>query len=102
MHLIEIFLPLSDNGGQPFAPSLFRDVEEELLERFGGVTAHARAPAHGLWDDEARSPVADDLVILEVMTDRLDREFWSAFRARMEAEFRQDMILIRAARVEQL
>jgi len=102
MHLVEIFLPLSDNHKQPFAPSVFRHVEEELLERFGGVTGHARAPAHGLWDEGDEPPKGDDLIILEVMTETLDRDFWRQFRARMEAEFRQEVILIRAARVEQL
>lgn len=40
MHLIHLFLPLYDNGREPLPNGLFVQVREELLERFGGLTAH--------------------------------------------------------------
>ena len=48
MYLIQILLPLNDNQGRPVARELFRDVGSELTGRFGGLTAHTRAPAEGL------------------------------------------------------
>ena len=46
MYLIHILLPLNDNEGRPHGRELLRAVE--LTERFGGLTAHTRAPAEGL------------------------------------------------------
>jgi len=39
MYLIEIFLPLADNDGGPFSPSLFDSVRKTLTATFGGLTA---------------------------------------------------------------
>ena len=47
-HLIQILLPLFDNGGQPFPRSDYMRVRSELTERFGGLTAFTRTPAEGL------------------------------------------------------
>jgi hypothetical protein len=48
-YLVQILLPVRDNDGQPFANDPHGATRRELLDRFGGVTAHQRAPAHGLW-----------------------------------------------------
>ncbi len=101
MHLVEIFLPLADAQGRPFDPSHYTSLREELVERFGGLTAHSRAPAQGLWEDGGKC-ARDDIVILEVMTDALDRDYWGALRTRLEQAFAQEVILIRASAVEQL
>ena len=37
MHLVEIFLPLNDNGGRPFGTEKYAEVREHLTERFGGL-----------------------------------------------------------------
>jgi hypothetical protein len=101
MHVIEILLPLRDNGGQPFGPELYGEVRRELVDRFGGLTAFTRSPAEGLWD-EGGGTARDDIVIFEVMTDSLDRGWWADYRARLEESFAQDVILIRASEVTQL
>ena len=51
MVLIEILLPLNDKSAMPFLTSLFRGLQQQLAEKFGGVTTYMRSPAHGLWDD---------------------------------------------------
>ena len=38
----------------------------------------------------------DDIVIFEVMTDTLDRGWWTAFRKHLEERFRQDTLIVRA------
>ncbi len=101
MHLIEILLPLSDNGGRPFAAELYGRVREELLRRFGGLTAFTRNPAEGLWEQDGERS-HDDIVVFEVITDMLDRSWWGKYRAELEKLFEQDVIVVRAREVEQL
>lgn len=101
MHLVEILLPLRDNEGRAFERELFAQVREELVERYGGITAFTRAPAEGVWQaDEGRN--RDDIVLVEVMTDVLDRHWWGDYRNRLEARFCQDEIVMRSHEVERL
>ena len=101
MTLIEILLPLNDNAGRPQPRKAFADLRRLLVERFGGLTAFTRSPAEGLWDGEGKIE-RDDIVVLEVMTDYVDRTWWSALRERLEARFRQESIVIRAHHVDTL
>jgi hypothetical protein len=102
VHLIEILLPLSDNAGEPFPAELQAAVRDELVEHFGGVTAFTRSPAEGLWKPSGGEADRDDIVILEVMADWLDRGWWRNYRAGLERRFRQDEIVVRAREVELL
>ncbi len=102
MHLIEILLPLSDNDGRPFAAELHSAVRDELVEHFGGVTAFTRSPAEGLSKAGGGQADRDDIVILEVMADWLDRGWWRHYRSELERRFRQDEIVVRAREVELL
>jgi hypothetical protein len=101
MHLVEIFLPLADKSGNSFEDDRFAEVRTTLTERFGGVTAFTRAPAQGVFKDAGKE-VHDDVVLIEVMTDALDREVWARYRKHLERTFGQDEILIRATAVEKL
>jgi hypothetical protein len=68
---------------------------------FGGLTAYTRAPAEGLW--ESGSTVKrDDIVVVEVMVDSLDRKWWEAYRRELAQLFRQDQIVLRAQTYERL
>ena len=97
MQLIQVLLPLYDNDATPIRPALFQQVRDELAARFGGLTVYSRSPAEGLWQDDAgERPVHDDVVLFEVMTDQLDRTWWSAYRQTLEARFEQEEIVIRA------
>ena len=98
MHLIEIFLPLTDNDGSPIASVAFEEVRNSLTAKFGGLTAFIRAPAEGTEKNGARQR-ADQLVIFEVMADTLDAQWWKAYRRDLEAVFSQDRILIRASTI---
>ena len=75
MHLVEILLPLQDNQGRPFPEAMFTAIREALTKQFGGATAFTRAPAQGTFDDKGKVQ-HDDIVIFEVMTEALDREWW--------------------------
>ena len=102
MHLVQILLPLYDNDGQPLPREHFVAVRTELTERFGGLTAHTRAPAEGLWKDESDRTSRDEIVIYEVMAESLDPSWWKQYRGSLEERFRQETIVIRATRVDVL
>ncbi|MFC0679678.1 hypothetical protein ACFFGH_17710 [Lysobacter korlensis] len=102
MHLIQLFLPVYDNNHQPFSRSQFDTVRTELADTFGGVTAFTRSPAAGLWEDDDGDVCRDDVVLIEVMADMLDRQWWSDYRRTLEQRFQQEEVLIRASAVERL
>jgi hypothetical protein len=98
--LIQLLLPTRDNGKQPISETLFLEVRRTLTERFGGVTAYQRAPAAGAWKRADGSVDGDEVVMVEVEADTLDRTWWSQFQQRLERDFRQEQILMRAIRIE--
>ena len=101
MHIVQILLPLTDNQGRPQAGELFNSVRMALVEQFGGLTAYTRSPAEGLWDAEGETD-RDEVVIFEVMTDRLDRARWASYRAHLEERFKQEQIVVRTQSIELL
>ena len=96
MHLVQLLLPLRDNAGNAFGRDEFDEVRRELMERFGGATLYARAPAVGLWKDDEGEVARDDVLVAEVMADHLDREWWRLYRADLERRFRQEQFVVRA------
>lgn len=101
MHLVQILLPLSDNQRHPFPRDHFDKVAVALTTRFGGVTAYTRAPAEGRWSQPGHS-APEEMVVMEVMTEGLDEAWWAAYRADLEATFRQERIIVRALAVKLL
>ena len=101
MHLVQLLLPLKKNDGSPQPGELFGKVRAELTERFGGLTAFTRAPAEGLWDS-GDGVDRDQMIVLEVMAEELERGWWRDYRAELERKFEQDEIMIRASAVERL
>lgn len=102
MYLIQILLPLYDNGGNPFPQHEYLRVRDELTERFGGITTYLRSPAEGLWKGGTSMPVHDDIVIYEVMTETLDRDWWRSYREALSMRYRQDMLIIRVSEIHLL
>lgn len=94
MHLVQILLPTTDNAGRRFRQEQFEALRQELTERFGGATVFSQVPAEGFWHD-GEGTVKDMMVIFEVMTGTLDEDWWRERRARLEEEFRQEVIVIR-------
>ena len=96
MQLIQIFLPLYDNNKRAFDRSLYDDVRTGLKEKFGGVTFYRNAPVEGVWKDETGKTNYDELMIAEVLTSDLDKEWWQQFKQGLEQVFKQEEILIRS------
>ena len=101
MELVQIFIPLYDGQGKPFARSLYARERKKLTERFGGLTAYMQAPARGLWKDGGKTK-RDDLVIFEVMVPRLKRAWWTKYRRSLERTFKQKELLVRLQKVKLL
>ena len=102
MHLVQILLPIYDNEHQAFPHELYGRVRSELTSKFHGLTAYTRAPAEGLWKQEGQHTSRDEIVIFEVMVPDLDRQWWNAYRQKLEKDFRQDVLIIRAIQTEVL
>ena len=102
-YLVEIFLPLLDSKGKRFPEALYQAVRADLVEQFGGLTAHLRAPALGLWKPRGRAQAERDvLVIYEVMTPRLKRSWWATYRRQLEVRFHQRELVVRAHEIHTL
>ena len=99
MHLIQLFLPLYDERGATISRESFVAVRDLLTNRFGGITTYSRAPAKGFWKDKGKVK-RDYIVVFEVITQRLDRKWWRAYRKTLETRFRQKQILVRAQVME--
>ena len=99
MHLIEIFLPLNSNEGTPQHADDFRQVREQLVERWGGVTAFTRTPAKGMYLQNGHERTEDEIIVYEVMVKRIDKLWWLSYKRDLEARFRQQEILIRVTAV---
>jgi len=101
MHLVEVFLPLTYPNGDLVPEAIFELIEAELTEAFGGVTEYARGSARGLWKEGSQLE-RDSLVVVEVMTKELDKDWWKEFRHRAQALFRQEELLVRATSIQRL
>ncbi|VVO75322.1 hypothetical protein [Pseudomonas fluorescens] len=99
MHLVEIFLPLNSNEGTPLPSDEFRSVREQLVERWGGVTAFTRTPAKGVFLQNGNERAEDEIVVYEVMVKRVDKLWWLSYKRDLEVRFRQQEILIRVTAV---
>lgn len=102
MHLIQIYLPLTDNAGASFPSAHFAYVRDTLTRQFGGLTAFTRSPAEGLWESDAAEVHRDQIVIFEVLVESVDTSWWQNYRARLEKEFEQEAIQILAQEVNRL
>jgi hypothetical protein len=101
MYLIQILLPVYDNAGNKFEAEQYTKVRLELTEAFGGSTAYSRAPAEGLWHD-AGKVTKDDIVIVEVMTPSINKKWWARYRRDLTERFKQELLVIRAQKLETL
>jgi hypothetical protein len=99
--LVQILLPVYDNNGERFPSDLYNEVRAKLTDMFGGLTAYTRAPAEGVWES-GTTLKRDDIVVVEVMVDSLDRTWWGAYRRDLKRLFRQDQIVLRAQTYEPL
>jgi hypothetical protein len=73
-----------------------------LTEQFGDVTAYTRAPATGLWESASGKTVRDQVVVYEVMVDRLDAAWWRELRIGLEGAFAPQELVVRSHAIRRL
>ena len=98
MHLIEILLPVTQSS------DVRREVEslgKLFTDKFGGLTAFVRSPGEGMWADKG-AVERDDVVVLEVMTQELDREWWREVRIGLQDRLNQKEIIVRGHVIDKL
>lgn len=96
MQLIEIFLPVYDENGDALPHPLYARTRDELVERFGGVTAHSHTPASGVWRSPDGDVVRDDVIVYEVIAERVERRWWSEYRKTLQDRFAQRALMVRS------
>ena len=101
MFLIGILLPLQNEGGEAFPAESYDRLAQRLTERFGGVTSFTRAPGEGRWKNHGATQ-HDEIVVIEIMAEQVDRPWWSQLRRDLMREFRQEDIVIRSQAIERL
>ena len=101
MVLIQLLLPTSGARGTEGLSSL-AETRRELAAKFNGLTAYLRSPAKGLWTAPDGHTEQDDVVMVEVVTDRFDRVWWRTYAATLAKRFEQEAIHVRAVPVDML
>jgi hypothetical protein len=102
MDLVQLLLPVQDQQGHAYPRKLYDDLVRRLTEQFGGLTAYTRTPATGLWEAASGETVRDQVVVYEVMTERLDVGWWQELRASLEVQFAQEELVVRAHAIRRL
>ena len=101
-HLVQVLLPIHGGDGRPVPAEQFARVRLELTERFGGVTAYSRSPATGLWRSAADAVERDQVIMIEVVVEAFDREWWAGYREQLEQRFGQEEVHARALAMERV
>jgi hypothetical protein len=101
-HLVQILLPLRMRDGTDVPAEMFARVRVELTERFGGVTAYSRSPATGLWKPTETEIERDLVIMVEVVVDLFDGEWWAQYREQLEQRFGQEEVHARAIAIQQI
>jgi hypothetical protein len=99
MVLIQLLLPTTAPAGTN-AMTPLAETRRELADKFSGVTAYVRSPAKGLWTAPDGHTEADDVVMVEVVTETFDRRWWRGYAEMLAERFRQKTIHVRALPVE--
>jgi hypothetical protein len=102
--LIQLLLPttLSNGTESRDATAAISETRRELAETFEGLTAYLRSPATGLWTAPDGETEQDDVVMVEVVTDRFDRAWWRTYADRLATRFQQEIVHVRTMPIELL
>ena len=102
MYFVQILFPLYETGAKRIERNAFDNVAQEPSERFGEVTLYARAPATGLWQEDAERTTRDDIVECDVIVETLDVHRWERYRRSLEQTFAQQELVIRSQELRKL
>lgn len=94
----EIYLPIEYNDLTPIEDAVYDQIEQDLLQRFGGVTQIRRSnPLKGVWQ-EAEAVYQDNIVLFTVLdfSENLEgnQHFMMDYKEFLKQRLRQKEILI--------
>lgn len=90
---LELILPEKTSGGKPFPETYFEELQEELVNKFGGLTVYSRITAQGFWK-KGTEAVQQDVVVYELMLSKFDAHYWKQMKLKLERKFNQDEVMI--------
>jgi hypothetical protein len=97
-----MLLPTRTGSGESVPAAAGAETRAELIDRFGGVTAYVRSAASGAWRDEMGQVEHDEVVMVEVVAESFDREWWQSFARRLASRYQQKEMHIRVLAMELL
>jgi len=100
--LVQILLPVYGNDGKALLQETYGAIRDDLVKRFGGLTAFTESPAEGLWTKDDQQTKRDEIIMIEVMVSEIDRVWWAAYREGLQVRLKQESVVIRALPIEQL
>jgi hypothetical protein len=95
MVMIQLLLPTTGAASSDGRPLL-----AETRREFAIPGRHGMRPITGLWTAADGHTDADDVVMVEVVTETFDRTWWRTYAVTLAQRFRQDTIHVRALSVE--
>ena len=102
MNLVQILLPVYGNDGRPLLQDTYGAIRDELVARFGGLTAFTQSPAEGFWNPGDRELQRDEIIMIEVMVPTIEHAWWALFRNRVQDLLAQESIVVRVWPIEEL
>ena len=78
------------------------DTRRELSNAFDGLTAYLRSPAKGVWKASDGREEQDDVIMVEVVTEVFDRQWWRDYTGLLAKRFGQEEIHVRAVGIQML
>jgi hypothetical protein len=96
MYLVQILLPKYGKDRTPLLHTTFDAIREELVGKFGGLTAYTQSPAEGIWNPDANTRHLDEIIMIEVMVAELDPTWWANYRKTLESRLQQESVVIRS------
>jgi hypothetical protein len=90
----DIFLPLRYNDGRHIEPQKLRQVQQQLLSQFEGLTYFPQAN-HGFWK-QGDITYRDEIIVLRVVASnaRPARQFLKELKEQLKADLDQEEIFI--------
>lgn len=102
MFLIQLLLPIRLPDPAVSATTALADTRRELTQKFNGSTAYVRSPAKGLWTAPDGEVEQDEVVMVEVVAETLDRAWWRSYADLLATRFQQQVIHVRVLPIELL
>jgi hypothetical protein len=101
MHLVQLLFLLYSVQAFHSNRKRFAEVRNELVDRFGGITAYTTCS--GDWTmARKRADFRDDLIIYEIIVEKLEEDWWRQYRALVENRFQQKSIVVRTREIRVL